>query len=264
MIEVSIAHDKTFNELSEFAQLLYLKTLPHTDDFGRFEGDPQILKARVDPLSNKKISKYQSAMSEIARSGLWIWYKLDSGKMVVQYNQIAFERINAFLIKKRGNEEFPEYKDTYKSISSDISSISHIKQQVISNKHKEESKKKYGDDVYLTDEEYAKLEKRLGSSARTDRCIEILDNAKGSKGYKYKSDYKAILSWVIGELEKRESNGSCKFKNTDEKHAVSPAKKSKEIHPDFFCATCHSNVPYDHQCKGTLGNAKSITPAVQQ
>ena len=59
----------------------------------------------------------------------------------------------------------------------------------------------------MTQDEYEKLVVRLGSGARVQSAIEILDNAKGAKGYKYKSDYRAILNWVIGELEKREANG---------------------------------------------------------
>jgi len=32
--------------------------------------------------------------------------------------------------------------------------------------------------------------------------IDKLDNAKGSKGYKYKSDYRAILNWVAADVLK--------------------------------------------------------------
>lgn len=151
MIEVSIAHDIVFNSLSEFAQLLYLKILPHTDDYGRFEGNPTILKARVDPLSMKKIEAYEDAMLEISRSGLWLWYVTDKQKLVIQFNYEAFKRINAFLIKKRGNPEYEEYIDSftvisgdidlYKTISNDISLISHRKYKVESNKYKVESNK---------------------------------------------------------------------------------------------------------------------------
>jgi hypothetical protein len=140
MIEVSIAHDKKFNSMSEFAQLLYLKVLPHTDDFGRFEGDPEVVKARVDPFSKHKAGDFETAMAEIATAGLWTWFQTPDGRRVVQYNTAAFERINAFLIKKRGQEEFPEYKDSYQLISSDIPSyhIVSIKQKVESRKQKEE------------------------------------------------------------------------------------------------------------------------------
>jgi hypothetical protein len=140
MIEVSIAHDKAFNSLSDFAQLLFLKILPHTDDYGRFEGDPEVVKARVDPLSKKNSAKYQQAMHEISRSGLWLWYKTESGRFVIQYKPASFQRINAFLIKNRGNEEFPEYKEGYETISNDMAPyhIESTKHKAISNKQKAE------------------------------------------------------------------------------------------------------------------------------
>ena len=61
-----------------------------------------------------------------------------------------------------------------------------------------EKKKKYNyaECVTLTRDEYAKLCAEHGEDA-TKRMIEILDNYKGSKGKRYKSDYKAILNWVV-------------------------------------------------------------------
>src|SRR3990167_10597314 len=120
MIEVSIAYDEVLNSLSEFAQLLFLKVLPHTDDYGRFEGDPKTLKARVAPLAKGKLQKYEKAMHEIAQAGLWLWYETDDGKKVIQFKKETFERINAFLIKNRGNPEYQEYKKSYQTISNDM------------------------------------------------------------------------------------------------------------------------------------------------
>ena len=54
----------------------------------------------------------------------------------------------------------------------------------------------YADCVTLTRDEYAKLCESFGEDA-AKRMIEILDNYKGSKGKKYKSDNKAILNWVV-------------------------------------------------------------------
>lgn len=65
---------------------------------------------------------------------------------------------------------------------------------------KEDKKKtdkiKYADTVYMLDSEYEKLVNKYGKH-QTLRLIEKLDNYKGAKGKTYKSDYKAILSWVI-------------------------------------------------------------------
>lgn len=61
----------------------------------------------------------------------------------------------------------------------------------------EKTKKyKYADFVTLTRDEYANLCGQFSEEV-AKRMIEILDNYKGSKGKKYKSDYRAILSWVV-------------------------------------------------------------------
>lgn len=64
-------------------------------------------------------------------------------------------------------------------------------------------KKAYREFVSLTDDEYKKLEDKFGIE-KTKQMIDILDNAKGAKGYKYKSDYRAILSWVVDKVEKED------------------------------------------------------------
>jgi hypothetical protein len=61
-------------------------------------------------------------------------------------------------------------------------------------------KTKFAESVGMTDDEYASLVARLGEQGAA-RCIEILDNYKGAHGKTYKSDYKAILSWVVKRYE---------------------------------------------------------------
>ena len=63
-----------------------------------------------------------------------------------------------------------------------------------------ELKTKYADYVKMKEKEYAKLVERFGTTF-TDKCIEVLDNYKGSKGVTYKDDYRAILSWVVKRVE---------------------------------------------------------------
>ncbi|MGI5849297.1 MAG: DUF4373 domain-containing protein [Christensenellales bacterium] len=54
----------------------------------------------------------------------------------------------------------------------------------------------YGENVRMTPGEYAKLESAYGAEGAR-RMAEILDNYKGATGKAYKSDYRAILSWVV-------------------------------------------------------------------
>lgn len=61
-------------------------------------------------------------------------------------------------------------------------------------------KYKYADNVTLTRDEYAKLCEEYTEEA-AKRMIEILDNYKGQNGKRYKSDYRAILNWVVNRYQ---------------------------------------------------------------
>ncbi len=65
-------------------------------------------------------------------------------------------------------------------------------------------KYKYAEFVTLTRDEYAKLCAEYAEDG-AKRLIEILDNYKGSKGKKYKSDYRAILNWVVDRYNEEQT-----------------------------------------------------------
>lgn len=86
-----------------------------------------------------------------------------------------------------------------------------VKQSTTKEKEKSTKTRKlsFGEFVTMTSEEHQKLIGRLGPES-TARAIEILDNYKGSKGKKYKSDYRAILSWVVDKLTEQKPRGDPK------------------------------------------------------
>ncbi|MCD7741725.1 MAG: helix-turn-helix domain-containing protein [Ruminococcus sp.] len=66
---------------------------------------------------------------------------------------------------------------------------------------KSESKKPFAEAVTMTETEYQKLLEQHTTDF-VDKCIEVLNNYKLSNGKRYKSDYHAILSWVIERVTK--------------------------------------------------------------
>jgi hypothetical protein len=66
-------------------------------------------------------------------------------------------------------------------------------------KGEEEEKTTYAEDVTLTKTEHEKLVAQYGEAA-TKAFYKKLSGYKGSSGHKYKSDYKAILTWVADEV----------------------------------------------------------------
>jgi hypothetical protein len=79
---------------------------------------------------------------------------------------------------------------------------------------------KYAEFVSMTNDEYSSLVAKLGDENKVKRCIEILDNYKGANGKKYKSDYRAILNWVITRLHDEESKNSNNPENQERREMI--------------------------------------------
>ena len=132
------------------------------------------------------------------------------------YNERLETEINkrkAYSESRRNNRKKKEEKTTYEEDMKNIcnSYEEHMENENIninnnskkdSKGKKEEEKIHFADFVTMTNVEHEKLVSTYGTEF-TDQCIKILDNYKGSKGKEYKSDYRAILSWVVDEAKKR-------------------------------------------------------------
>ena len=68
---------------------------------------------------------------------------------------------------------------------------------------KEEEKIHFAEFVSMTNAEYEKLVSTYGEEF-TNQCIITLDNYKGANGKTYKSDYRAILNWVIDKVQSKQ------------------------------------------------------------
>lgn len=124
---------------------------------------PKFIEFQYPGFPNSKVRQQQSAVEILVKYGL-------------------FDRENLTLTKQLANSYVNEH-DTV---------------NVIVN---EPVKKKYAEFVFLFQEEYDKLvSEHTESNAKI--FIDILNNYKGSNGKKYKSDYLAILNWVIDKAKK--------------------------------------------------------------
>lgn len=75
-----------------------------------------------------------------------------------------------------------------------------LKERKVKEIKKENIKKKFAEFVMMTEDEHQKLVDKHGER-KVARMIEVLDNYKGANGKKYKSDYRAILNWVVKRVE---------------------------------------------------------------
>lgn len=115
---------------------------------------------------------------------------------------------------RKKKEETKTYEEDMKNICNSYEEHmgnENINKNIINNKDnrkrgskgkKEEEKIHFAEFVSMTNAEYDKLVSTYGKDF-ADQCINSLDNYKGSTGKKYKSDYRAILSWVIDKVKQR-------------------------------------------------------------
>lgn len=89
-------------------------------------------------------------------------------------------------------------------------------------------KRRYADHVLLTESEYQKLVARHGESA-VRRMIGILDHYKGENDKRYKSDYHAILNWVVGRYAEEQKKRSPEARPTG-----AMRENSEQEWTDFF------------------------------
>ena len=146
-----------------------------------------------------------------------LWYTLtDKGMKLIEQNcQVANDKIvNSDVTKP----SLPSYKNVTSTYITDIEKtdieITDVKVNACQKQQK--AKVECADDVSLTETEYNSLVEKVGSKQAADECIEILSNYKGATGKKYKSDYKAILNWVIDKWRERhraEQRGQPQLKN---------------------------------------------------
>lgn len=98
---------------------------------------------------------------------------------------------------KQELKEYKELNNIYinarEKTTGATSSAAHINQNI--------KKINFADNVLMSNAEHETLVKKYGEE-KTRLYIDKLSNYKASTGKKYKSDYRAILSWVIGAVDK--------------------------------------------------------------
>jgi len=144
-------------------------------------------------------------------------------------------------IKSKSNQNQTETFDTISlSISNSISN-KEVEDRVVGEEEgteepKKEQKKHFAEFVTMTNAEYEKLISTYGETF-TNRCIEVLDNYKGSKGKTYKSDYRAVLSWVVGKVQEEQTKIENEKKKANQQQLSWQEKEEmrmKEVRENFL------------------------------
>lgn len=114
LLSKSISTSFRINKLSEFAQLLFTWMIPHTDDFGRVDGNPEVIKALVMPFSKRKPEDFVKAIKQMEEFGLISWYE-ESQKIVIEV--VNSDEHQSGLLSKRTKSRFPNRTESSKNFS---------------------------------------------------------------------------------------------------------------------------------------------------
>lgn len=186
--------------------------------FSRFEAWVDLLmmanhKDGRFPLGNEiiEVKRGDVVTSEVKLMEQWGWSKtkvraflsvLESDEMILKKTDRKKTTITIVNYK-----DFNDLQTTEKPIKNHGETTKRPQKDTINNvnnennvNQKSSNKIIYAENVMLTFEEYEKLVKEYGEEMTLD-CIRVLDNYKGANDKKYKSDYRAMLTWVVQKVE---------------------------------------------------------------
>lgn len=105
MITKSLSTSRKFAKVSsEFAQVLYVLIVAHSDDFGRQSGDAFTVKHQVFPTSPRTEDEFEAALNDLGDVGLVERYEVD-GEVVLQV--VGFDEHQSGL-HRRTDSRFPK------------------------------------------------------------------------------------------------------------------------------------------------------------
>lgn len=123
MLSRDIATSVRVNKLNDFDALLYTWIIPFLDDFGRFDGNPEVIRATIFPMRKATDKRIARSLAKMADINLILWYAefrenpRNSGnvceydfKLVLSLEPDKFEAFQTNL-HKRTKSKYPEPSD---------------------------------------------------------------------------------------------------------------------------------------------------------
>jgi len=229
MIDPNFWQSQDVSRLEPMARMLLIGMISNADDYGKNICDPVFLRSRIFPYDDIAITDIKNWIEQIVEHIGVDVYEIDGSTYYIfshwdkwqrvdkpQFSPIPYPETveNADKGHSKNDSKNDSENDSRPIIDSDSDSDSDSDYTLNAKSITTPRAKKtqYAEFVSMTNDEYEKLVATHGLQ-KTQHMIEILDNYKGSSGKKYKSDYRAILSWVIDRVDKDKPRGSPKGGN---------------------------------------------------
>ena len=232
MFSTSVVGTDSFMEMPDSAQNLYFHLSMYADDDGFVDKWKQIMRMTGKKEDDIKILiaksfiiPFDSGVIVIKHWRLNNYIRADRYKETVysaEKSQLTQNEKGEYMLGIPNDNQLVYQMDTQYSIdkiSVDKSSIEkekiNKKEKLLSDTHNQsaeepkessvkETKVHFAEFVTMTNAEYDKLVSTYGVDF-TNQCITRLDNYKGANGKKYKSDYRAILNWVVSREQEEQA-----------------------------------------------------------
>ena len=207
MFAKTIIDSDAFLEMSETARLLYYDLCMRADDDG-FINSPKKIQRMIGAtdrdlenlIAKKFIIMFESGVVVIKHWKIHNYIQKDRYKPTVYKDEMA-------QLEVKENNAYSLYTDCIQNVYKLDTQVRLGKDRLGKDNNNipppppklEKEHINGAEFVTMTNDEYEKLIATYGKEF-TDKCVEVLDNYKGSSGKKYKSDYRAVLSWVVGKV----------------------------------------------------------------
>lgn len=116
-----ICKSRSLAALSWFEEVLFYRLIVSADDYGRFDGDPQIIKGICFPrrkdLTEKQIS---DALQKLSTVGLILVYEYDGDSILQLITWNVYQNIRA------KNSKYPEFNDNCRVLYENESTCEHL------------------------------------------------------------------------------------------------------------------------------------------
>jgi hypothetical protein len=155
-----------------------------------------LVKFNLLDFSGHEVGQKKTVITITRKDIVELW-GTENGTKVGQTRDIKEEVKTLSSVKSCSNDRYK--KNTLKHINARERADSLRSPVFVKNSSSLSQKKQYRDFVHLTEEEHQKLVGSHGEPV-TNEILDFLNNYKASNGKRYKSDYHAILNWVIDAI----------------------------------------------------------------
>lgn len=180
MIYWKISYSKQLSRCSLLSKLIFTWLIPNTDDLGRMEGEPEIIKGMIFPYDEKiTVKQIKECLAELAKEKLIEWYQVDENYYIQFPNFSLYQKLRSDRIYKS------DYPQPYllirncNDIDADCKTCLDMSCQVRQNMREEKEKRREGEEKESAP--YSEIKDLFSRICNSFSKVEKLSDSRKSK-----------------------------------------------------------------------------------